>query len=118
MNPKSPDVIAHEREPTRATKIPQLDFDPNEFIDALEPFDISDEDAIEYLNTIWRIACAFVDIQFGIHPLQTTPRRKNCGQLTQSLCEAAIEASDWPLDVLSSPSVHDKKFESEVRDDC
>ena len=118
MNPKSPDVIAHEREPTRAAKIPQLDFDPNEFISALEPFDITDQEAIEYLNTIWRIACTFVDIQFGLHPLQTTPRHNFCGQLTQSLCEAAIEASDSPLDVLSYPSVHSDIQESEVRDDA
>lgn len=118
MNPKSPDVIAHEREPTRAAKIPQLDFDPNEFIDALEPFDITDEEAIEYLRTIWRIACTFVDIQFGIHPLQTTPRRKNCGQLTQSLCEAVIEASDSSLNMLDYRSVHSDIRESEVRDDA
>ena len=40
--------------------------------------DLTEEQANELLRTLWDIMCAFVDLGFGLHPVQEVT--KSCGQ--------------------------------------
>jgi len=40
------------------------------YADALENSDLTDDEKREFIETLWGIIVAFVDLGFGIHPLQ------------------------------------------------
>ena len=56
-----------------------LTFDPTEFIAHIAPLDMTDEQATELLGAIWSIMVAFVDLGFGIHPVQQAQNARNGG---------------------------------------
>ena len=49
-----------------------LSFDADEFIQYVKDHDLSEAEAFEFLATVWVYIVAFVDLGFGIHPLQQT----------------------------------------------
>lgn len=68
---------------------PVLEFDAEEFWHFVESYDLSDDEKREYLEVIWSIIVSFVDLGFGIHPVQ-----KACGKLTDNFSKTALTASD------------------------
>jgi len=68
---------------------PTLEFDVDEFWHFVESFDLTDAEKRDYLETIWSIIVSFVDLGFGIHPIQQA-----CGKLTDNFAESAQEAPD------------------------
>jgi len=64
-------------------------FDADEYWEFVEDFDLSDAQKLEYLETIWSIVTSFVDLAFGLHPLQQA-----CGKLENPFEQAAQVANN------------------------
>ena len=63
-------------EPTNdSVQFPSLTIDWDLYGRYLENSDLSDEKKREFIETLWSIVVGFVDLGFGIHPLQ-----RSCGQ--------------------------------------
>lgn len=50
-----------------------LQFDPDEFMHFVEDENLTDEQARALLEAVWSVMVAFVDLRFGVHPLQQVP---------------------------------------------
>lgn len=68
---------------------PALEFDAQEFWHFVEELDLNDEEKHDYLETVWSIIVGFVDLGFGIHPIQQA-----CGYLTENFSKTALTAPD------------------------
>jgi hypothetical protein len=66
---------------------PSIQFDAEEFWHFVENYDLSDDQKREYLETVWSIIIGFVDLGFGIHPIQAA-----CGKLTENFSKTALTA--------------------------
>jgi len=79
QDPKETEHVVHD--------YPALEFNPEEFAHFIEDFDLSDAEKREYLDMIWSIIVSFVDLGFGIHPVQQA-----CGKRTDNLLKSALTA--------------------------
>lgn len=52
-------------------------FDVEEFRDFIDKIDATEEEKIEYLQLLWKIAITFVDISFGVDSTQLAGRPTN-----------------------------------------
>ena len=52
----------------------------------LDESDLSDAEKREFLETLWSIVVSFVDLGFGVHPLQ---------QVTENICEQQVEIAKF-----------------------
>ena len=96
-DPKPP---THERGPPNLA----IQFDAKEFAHFLAESDWSEDQKLEYIQTIWTIVLQFIDMGFGIHPLQQA-----CGQFDATAVLCGIADSD----ALKSPHPHlCQEFES------
>lgn len=86
-DPKPP---THERGPPQKLA---LQFDAQEFAHFLDESDLTHDQKLEYIQTIWSIVLQFIDMGFGIHPLQQA-----CGQFA----EEAVLCGDPDSDALDS----------------
>lgn len=87
----------HERDPTPPTLA--IQFDAQEFAHFLDESDLTHNQKLEYIQTIWGIVLQFIDMGFGIHPLQTALGQQACGQFE----DAALLCGDPDSDALDSP---------------
>lgn len=92
---KSKKDPVHERDPTRNPLT--IEFDAKEFAHYLEECDLTEDEKIEYLKVIWGIVLQFVDLGFGLHPIQQA-----CGQDDEICLKSALTApdsvySDYPI---------------------
>jgi len=86
--PKSRDtIIPSNFNPETAP--PTLTIDWDAYLPFFEDDDISEEDKHELIEALWSIVVSFVDLGFGVHPIQQV-----CGQGNDPL-------SDVPPDLLS-----------------
>ncbi len=53
-----------------ASSLPTLKLDPEEFKAFIEEYDLSEDQSQEYLEILWQIVVTFVDLGFGIDPVQ------------------------------------------------
>jgi len=51
-----------------------LEVDVDRFQSALDEADMSDEEKAEYLQIIWSVVLEFVDLGYGIHPINSVIR--------------------------------------------
>ena len=51
-------------------QVPPLEFDWQEFTDFFEGSDLSEAEQQEFLETLWSIIVHFVDLGFGLNPIQ------------------------------------------------
>lgn len=63
-------TVVNNRAAAPQAQFRALQFDPAEFLHFIEDEDISEADAVALLEVIWQIMVAFVDLGFGIHPVQ------------------------------------------------
>lgn len=56
--------------PAAQTPLPPLRFDVDEYRKYIEDEDLTEAQAEELLGAIWAVMVAFVDLGFGIHPVQ------------------------------------------------
>lgn len=101
--PKAP---IHERDPTPPTLA--IQFDAREFAHFLAESDLTESQKLDYIQTIWGIVLQFIDMGFGIHPIQTALGEQACGQIE----DAAALCSDADSDMVEfSHSDFCKDFE-------
>lgn len=53
-----------------STAMPGLGIDWDFYMEMLETSDATDEEKRELVQTLWNIIVAFVDLGFGVHPIQ------------------------------------------------
>ena len=53
-----------------ASSLPTLKLDPEEFKALIEEYDLNEDQQQEYLEILWQIVVTFVDLGFGIEPVQ------------------------------------------------
>jgi len=74
------------------TAPPRLTIDWDAYLPFFEDEDISDEDKRELIEALWSIMVSFVDLGFGVHPVQQA-----CGQ--------EVSLAEMPaVDVLNLPN--------------
>ncbi len=67
------------------------------YISQVEDFDLTEQQKREFLETLWAIMISFVDLGFGIHPVQEV-----CGKLLKNSANPALTA---PIEVQSLQSI-------------
>ena len=55
---------------------PALTFEADEFIQYVKDHDLSEAEAYEFLATVWVYVVAWVDMGFGIHPIQQAQKAR------------------------------------------
>lgn len=69
QTPDSPDVPARDEKPDETGFAP-LRFDPAEYMHYVEEMGLTEAQGIALLRAIWDIYVSWVDLGFGINPLQ------------------------------------------------
>lgn len=85
--------------PNHPPNAPSLSIDWELYGAMLEASDMSDEDKKEMIEILWNIVVAFVDLGFGLHPVQQA-----CGKATP-LDELQIQDV---LSLMKDPSDHEQ----------
>ncbi len=71
MKHEHPNPEAHDSPPkTKIEAVPPLQLDPEEYRDYLAAFDLSEAQQNELLETLFHILRTFVEIGFGLDPVQ------------------------------------------------
>ena len=84
---KEPRKPIHERDPTPPKLA--IQFDAREFAHFLADVDATEAQKLEYIETLWTIVLQFIDMGFGIHPLQQA-----CGQFDEAALLCGVPDSD------------------------
>lgn len=63
-------MTTEDHTPTNQNPRPVLTFDPVEYVGQLEDCDLTEAQQTELLQLLWQIVVQFVDLGFGIHPVQ------------------------------------------------
>ncbi len=91
------ELLVADRQPSSVTPV----FDPKRYADEIADLDLTEDQAAEYLGTIWEIMKAFVDLGFGVDSIH---------HVLPEL--AAIPSDESGKMVESSDSDCSKKFEN------
>ena len=84
-----------------------LRVDVEEFQHHLDGANLTDEEKRQYLEAVWSIIVSFVDLGFGVHPVQQA-----CGQLASAASSAAAPEPD----AVDSKDQHlNEQFEAAVQ---
>lgn len=75
----------------------------------LENSDLSEIEKREFLETLWNVIVGFVDLGFGVHPLQETPS-EGCGQKLK----IDTLSQSKPIDVVDLHNQRPKKIFSQI----
>ena len=107
-----PKFPIHEHDPTSppepAKEKLAIQFDAREFAHFLADLDATEAQKLEYIETLWTIVLHFIDMGFGIHPLQMALGQQACGQFDDAAALCGNADSDM---VESSHSDFCKDFE-------
>lgn len=68
---------------------PIITVDVQKYQAYLDDPELSDAQKEEFLQALWSIVVAFVELGFGVHPLQEV-----CGQNEKSVCDSANTGAD------------------------
>ena len=99
---------------TDSTRPKVLSLDTALFQHRLDQSGMSEDEKSEYLQILWSIIVQFVDLGYGIHPLQ-----QSCGQVCKTDFQRSIqipEAVEWneqPSTRTINKTVHDAAAERE-----
>ncbi|WP_223424864.1 hypothetical protein [Tateyamaria pelophila] len=72
-----------------ASAKPTMKVDVERYQAYLDGSDLSDAEKAEFLQTLWQIIVSFVDLGFGVHPLQEV-----CGKESGTVSDGAKADSD------------------------
>lgn len=78
-DPAPPPKPKHSFSAASANPPKRLGVDAERFQHHLDQWDVSAEEKAAYLELVWQIVCQFVDLGYGIHPLNTA-MQQSCGQ--------------------------------------
>lgn len=80
--------------PPKSANYPALEIDYELYMKMLEDSEWSDDQKREFIETIWSIVVSFVDLGFGVHPVQQA--QAECAQVEDhSGNEAGSLVSSW-----------------------
>jgi len=79
-------------------KSPALTIDWDYYGEFLKAYDFSDEEKRELILALWNIAVSFVDLGFGIHPVQLVDEGAACGQIG----DTAPDIARWMVKSIQS----------------
>ncbi|MCB2014876.1 MAG: hypothetical protein KDE67_08265 [Sphingobium sp.] len=83
----------HEHDPTSSPEATNdkltIQFDAREYAHFLADLDLTEAQKLEYIETLWTIVLHFIDMGFGIHPIQQA-----CGQFSENLALCPDADSD------------------------
>lgn len=80
--------------PPELADYPALEIDYELYMKMLEDSEWNDEQKREFIETIWSIVVSFVDLGFGVHPVQQA--QAECAQVEDQSCnEAGSLVSSW-----------------------
>ena len=68
--------------------------DYNKYIPMLDEYDMTHEQKIEFINTLWNVMQSFVDRAFGIHPVQQVMKKKALQNL--QISDQILHSSNTP----------------------
>ena len=71
---------------------PVIAVDYEKYLHFFEHADMSEQDKIIFLQTLYDVLLNFVDLGFGVHPVQLA--QKACGQVEKNPPKSALTASD------------------------
>lgn len=87
---------------------PAITVDVARYEHLLADTDVTDEERAEFLQAMWDIIVAFVDLGFGVHPTQIV--QDLCGKDVESITDSA----DFCADVIPLEDILKDQFESAV----
>lgn len=103
---------------------PGLSIDWELYADYLEESDLTDEQKREFIETLWNIVIAFVDLGFGIHPLQQACEQNSENRInlpddlvssfTSQKTESGVEVRESTPSLQSSEPMDSKNKNEEV----
>ena len=74
-----------------SSKYPTLEIDYALYEEYLDGSDLNDEEKREFLDVLWNIIVNFVDLGFGVHPVQQV--QTACGQNKQKTASSKSDSS-------------------------
>ena len=86
-----------------------LTLDVDRYQKYLDDADLSEAQKQDVLEALWSIIVSFVDLGFGVHPVQ-----RACGQLP----EIASQSSNQVVDVVNCKEPINKEFKGVVAQQC
>jgi hypothetical protein len=93
----STDINDQESNPT----YPTLSIDWDLYSEYLEDSDLTDDQKREFIQTLWNIVVSFVDLGFGIHPMQQAYEEND--ELSSLIADTVL-SSDHPKQTYESKS--------------
>lgn len=86
-NGKGSDAVHNMADAFAVSANPVVAIDVEKYQSWLDDSDLSDQEKQEFLQALWNIVVAFVELGFGVHPLQEV-----CGQQSVLVDQSAKEA--------------------------
>lgn len=80
-----------------AEKRPVIEVDYERYAHFLDDSDLSEDQKREFLQALWTIIVNFVDLGFGVHPLQQAGQnagQEACGQVDEIVPESPAECAN------------------------
>jgi hypothetical protein len=74
---EAPSIVPSMGDSDAAIRVPALTFDPDAYREFLAGSDVSESQRQEFLRALWDILVGFVDLGFGIHPLNHVSQNTN-----------------------------------------
>ena len=71
---------------------PVITVDYERYAHFLEDADLTEEQKQQFLESLWRIIVSFVDLGFGVHPVQQA--QQACGELEDDPSNSSSRAAD------------------------
>ena len=92
---KDKETSAKEEGPGSEAQFTALSFDYEEYTPYLEDADLTEDQKREFLETLWNIMVSFVDLGFGIHPIQQAGGEEHPIENLQAMDAVDVVTSDY-----------------------
>lgn len=95
MKKKDKETHSKDEGPGSESQFTALSFDYEEYAPYLEDSDLTEEQKREFLETLWNIMVSFVDLGFGIHPVQQAGGEEHPIENLQAMDLGNVVTSDY-----------------------
>jgi hypothetical protein len=96
--------------------LPALQFDSDGYLQYVQDHDLNEEQAIELLGAIWLVVVNFVDLGFGLHPVQQVHDVRNCETMLEADSDIMIICDDTLGTNMLSKTAHQNGQAAKERD--
>lgn len=81
----------------------------------VDHYDLSEEEKIEFIRTVWRIMESFADAAFGIHPVQLAKGSASDMSSDTTIDDVEFELQIDASDLSSAANSNSRKFDSKKK---